>query len=97
MVWDLELLDPADFAEYQRAFPAILERHGGTYVVRGGPVTVFSGEWDLHRLIMLEFPDRAALDATFADPDYLPLIPIRERSTRSRSFIVDGWDGSAPH
>ncbi|MFV0260448.1 MAG: DUF1330 domain-containing protein [Acidimicrobiales bacterium] len=52
--------------------------------------------WDLHRVVVFEFPDREAIKATFSDPDYAALIPIRERSARSRMFIVDGWDGVDP-
>ena len=49
-----------------------------------------SGDWDLHRLVIFEFPDQEALQATFADPDYAPLAMARERSARSKAFVVDG-------
>ena len=49
-----------------------------------------SGEWDLHRVIIFEFPDHEAVRATFSDPEYLPMIAIRERSAHSKAFMVDG-------
>ena len=90
LITDLDIHDSEVFAEYQARFPSIIERHGGRYLVRGGEVRVTSGEWDLHRVIIFEFPDHEALRATFNDPEYQPLIAIRERSVRSRTFIVDG-------
>src|SRR5688572_30159167 len=90
---DLDVFDPETFSRYQAAFPPIAARHGGRYLVRGGDFVV-SGDWgpEAHRLVMLEFPDREALAATMADPDYQPLIPIREASARMRSIVVDGVD-----
>ena len=90
LITDLEIFDPEVFAEYQARFPSIIERHGGRYLVRGGEVRVVSGQWDLHRVIVFEFADHEAVRATFADPEYQPLIAIRERSARSKSFMVDG-------
>ena len=92
VITDLEIHDPELFAEYQATFPSIIERHGGRYLVRGGEVRVMSGDWDLHRIIIFEFPDREAVRATFNDPDYQPMIAIRERSAHSKAFMVDGVD-----
>jgi uncharacterized protein (DUF1330 family) len=92
LITDLDVHDSEVFAEYQARFPSIIERHGGRYLVRGGEVRVMSGEWDLHRVIIFEFPDHDAVRKTFNDPEYQPLIAIRERSARSKAFIVDGVD-----
>ena len=92
LITDLDIHDSEVFAEYQARFPSIIERHGGRYLVRGGEVRVMSGEWNLHRVIIFEFPDHEALRATFNDPEYQPLIAIRERSARSKAFMVDGVD-----
>ncbi len=50
LITDLDIHDSEVFAEYQERFPAIIDRHGGRYLVRGGEVRVMSGEWDLHRV-----------------------------------------------
>ena len=92
LITDLDIHDPELFAEYQARFPSIIERHGGRYLVRGGEVRVMTGEWNLHRVIILEFPDHEAVRATFNDPEYQPVIAIRERSARSKAFMVDGVD-----
>jgi uncharacterized protein (DUF1330 family) len=90
LITDLDIFDAKLFAEYQRAFPAIVERHSGRYLVRGGEWRVLSGDWDLHRVVVFEFPDQEAMRATFDDPEYQPMIAIRERSARSKSFVVEG-------
>ena len=93
LITDLDIFDAETFAEYQRAFPAIVERHGGRYLVRGGDWRVLSGEWDLHRIVVFEFPNHEAMRATFDDPEYQPMVAIRERSARSKSFVVEGVAG----
>ncbi len=40
---------------------------------------------------------RTALPSLPPLPEYAPLVPIRERSARARTFMVDGWDGIDPH
>lgn len=98
LIIDLDVTDPERFAEYQAAFPVVAAKHGGRYLVRGGQWSV-NGDWgaDPKRLVMLEFPDRASVAATFADPDYQPLIPIRDASSSGRSILVDGVEPGAGH
>ncbi len=90
---DLDVSDPDLFAQYQAGFPAVAAKHGGRYLVRGGEFAV-NGDWGAapQRLVMLAFPDRAAIVATFADPEYQPLIPIRDASSKGRSIVMDGAD-----
>ncbi len=95
-VLDIDILDSSMFAEYQRGFPAILAKHGGRYLSRGGPIRS-TGEWGaLHRIVIFETPSWDALAALFSDPDYQPLIPIRDASARIRSIHTEGTQPEEP-
>jgi uncharacterized protein (DUF1330 family) len=52
--------DQAMFDTYRKEVPATLVPFGGQFVVRGGNLTVPEGEWPHPRLVIIEFPSRAA-------------------------------------
>ena len=39
-----------------------IEAAGGKYLARGGPHTVYEGDWSPYRLVLLEFPSREAFE-----------------------------------
>ena len=82
--------DPETMKTYAAGVGATVERFGGKFVVRGGdPVTV-EGDWPARRIIMLEFPDRAALNAWYDSPDYAELKAMRLASSSANVIAVDG-------
>jgi uncharacterized protein (DUF1330 family) len=82
--------DGAGYEEYKEKVPAIIAKHGGKYVVRGGAVDVVEGAWPGERVAMLEFPDYSAAQAFIADPDYQPIAAIRHNTATSHIWLVDG-------
>ena len=87
---DIEITDPALYEAYRRDVPALIARHGGRYLVRGGAVTLLEGERQAHRQVILEFPDMAALLAFYRDPAYAPLIALRQRAGRGSLIAIEG-------
>ena len=49
LIADITITDPEGFKEYQQAVPAIVEKHGGRYIVRGGDPEVLEGDWNPSR------------------------------------------------
>ena len=90
LVLDFTVHDLDGFLPYVAAIPAFIEKHGGRYVVRGAQPTVMEGDWRPERLVVLEFPDRAAAQGFLADPDCQDLFRIRHSTTTSRLVLVDG-------
>ena len=87
---DVDLRDSAAYEAYKRDVPALIARHGGEYLVRGGEHEVLEGDWRPHRLVLFRFPDRAAIRAFMADPDYAPLKALRQRIASTDAVAVDG-------
>jgi uncharacterized protein (DUF1330 family) len=54
--------DPQMFDLYRKEVPATLVAFGGQFVTRGGNLTVLEGEWSHPRLVIIEFPSRAAAE-----------------------------------
>jgi uncharacterized protein (DUF1330 family) len=91
---ELEVIDPAAYEEYRRHVPAVIAAHGGRFLVRGGAMTVLEGEVSAARRVILEFPDRATLQAFYDSPEYAPLIALRQRAARGSLIAVDGVPGA---
>lgn len=88
---NIEITDPAEFEAYRRDVPAVIARHGGRYLVRGGAIEVLEGDPGLSRVVILEFPDMESARAFYASEDYAPLLAQRLRATRSRIALVEGY------
>ena len=69
---------------------ALIEKHGGRYLVRGEPPMVVEGDWAPERMVILEFPSRENAQAFLADPAAQSLFAIRHRTTVSKLVLVDG-------
>jgi len=82
--------DEANFAIYRQKVMATIAAHGGSFIVRGGSFAVLEGEWSFPRLVIIEFPSRAAADAWYRSPEYQSILPLRLKSARGNLVIVDG-------
>lgn len=90
VIADIEVTDADLYEQYKPLAAPTVEKYGGRYVVRGGEVQVKEGDWAPRRLVMAEFPDRAAAEAWYASPEYAEPLKMRIASTKSRLMIVDG-------
>ena len=90
LIANVEVTDPVAYEEYRRLAPAAIAAHGGRYLARGGATAVLEGEFAAHRLVILEFPDMARLQAFYHSPEYQPLAAMRQRAARSSFVAVEG-------
>jgi uncharacterized protein (DUF1330 family) len=87
---NVEITDSAGFAEYRKLVPATIAAYGGRFLTRGGATEVLEGEWIPNRLVVLEFPDVAAIKAWYYSPGYQQLLDVRRRTARSDFVIIEG-------
>lgn len=92
LVLDFSIRDFPGFRPYIEAVPAFIARHGGRYIVQGAVPTVMEGDWTPERMVILEFPSRAAATAFLDDPDAQTLFALRHETTDSKLVLVDGCD-----
>ena len=90
MIVDVEVTDPAGYEEYRTQVPATLEPYQGRFLVRGGAVQVFEGDWPAQRIVVLEFPSADQAKAWYGSPAYQRILPIRRRCARSKLLLVEG-------
>jgi len=82
--------DQAKFAEYLRQAVPMIERHGGRYLTRAGSHEVLEGTWKPNRVVIVEFPDMAAIKGLYSSPEYQPLIAMRRKAAEDVLIVVDG-------
>jgi uncharacterized protein (DUF1330 family) len=83
--------DPAMFELYRKQVPATLVPFGGQFVVRGANLTLLEGEWPHPRLVIIEFPSRAAAEGWYKSVQYREIISLRLKSSAGNLIMVDGF------
>jgi uncharacterized protein (DUF1330 family) len=91
VVNEITVSDPARFQTYADQVPATLPPFGGRYLVRGGKGESMSGPPPADRIVILEFPSRAQAKAWRASPAYQKILPIRDATSTSRVYVVEGY------
>ncbi len=87
---DAQVNDPAKYERYRALAPAAIAKYGGRYLVRGGATTVLEGEWQPHRVVVLEFPTVDAARRFYDSPEYCEARTLREGAVRMSIFVVEG-------
>ena len=88
-----QITDPEKFAEYRTKIGPMVARYGGRYLTRGENLRMPEGGcWAPERVVVIEFPDMAAIDAWYTSPEYQPLIELRKacQSSNDMTFFMDG-------
>ncbi len=90
LVASLRVEDMTNFqVGYVAPLKAINDRHGVETIVATPQLTALEGALKASVMAVLRFPSQAALDAWYADPDYLPLIEARQAATdQTKSTII---------
>ncbi len=90
LIADVEVYDQNVYAEYRRQVLPLIQQHGGRFIVRGGAHELLEGDWRPRRVVIIEFPDMAALKAWYRSPEYAKLIALRQGASRGSLVAVEG-------
>ena len=84
----MSIHDPLIYREYTDRTPATVKKYGGIFLTRGEPVTTVEGEEYKDRMVILEFPSVAQVQAWFADPAYQEAMAFRHAASTMRRLLV---------
>jgi len=90
LVGETQITDPESFREYAQKFPATLAPYGAIIVAQGGKTDAKEGSPPAGRVIIIRYPNLKAAEDAWNAPAYQALIPLRQKSSTSRIFIVEG-------
>jgi uncharacterized protein (DUF1330 family) len=77
------------YRSYSAAVPAIVEKYGARFVVRGGAFECVEGV-SRARNVVIEFPDYATAVACYRSPEYQAILKIRQANAITDLIIVEG-------
>ncbi len=95
MVCTMKIHDPETYRKYTALTPPTVARYGGKFLTRGELVTTPEGEEFTERMVILEFPDRAAAEAWYNDKDYQEASKFRRASSKGRMILQEGSGNTA--
>lgn len=91
LIGRVEVRDPSWLEEYGPKVQALVQKHGGRYLVRGGEMDVMEGTTPPSSvMVVIEFPSMEQARAWYHDPDYAPLITLRQSGSDGELVLVDG-------
>jgi uncharacterized protein (DUF1330 family) len=93
VIFDIHVDDLDAYAPYREPAGASVAAHGGRYLARGGAHEVLEGDWDVDRLVVLEFPTMEQARAWYHSAEYQEVLPIRQAASRGRGVLVEGYGG----
>jgi uncharacterized protein (DUF1330 family) len=87
--------DPAQYKKYTDLVPAIIARHGGKVLARGGKFRVMEGPDTFRRFVVIEFPTFEQAVACFESQEYQEAAAFRKAGGGIvENVIVDGGDAT---
>ena len=89
-VVELDVAEREAMRPYSEAVPAKIAQYGGRYLTRGGATELVEDGPEPKRIVILEFPDAAAIKRWYNSPEYQKILPGRLQNASGRAFIVEG-------
>jgi uncharacterized protein (DUF1330 family) len=83
------------YKPYAAANPAIFQKFGGRFLVRGGKFDAAEGN-SRTRNVVIEFPDYASALACYRSPEYQENIKVRLPHSTIDLIVIEGYDGPQP-
>ena len=89
---EFEVTDPAGLKPYSARVQSTLDPFGGRFIKRGGAIAPLEGEAP-KGMVMIAFDTMEKAQAWYDSPAYREIRPIRQRSAKTRAYIVEGLRG----
>ena len=82
--------DMAQYRQYMQHTPAILEKYGGEFLVRGGDKVVLEGPDSPERIVLIRFPNMQAAQDMYNSPEYQAAIKLRADAAEASFIVMEG-------
>lgn len=80
LVGNVTVKSPEKWADYTRQVPGTLAPWSAELVFRGKQAAALAGANPHSDIVVIRFPDMAAIDGWFASTAYQALVPLREQA-----------------
>lgn len=90
VIADVTVTDPEQMAKYREWSTKAAAEFGASFIVRGGEITVFEGDWKPSRVVILQFPSSDVAKRWYASETYQHAITLRKNAGVMRMVMVEG-------
>lgn len=87
----VNVTDPERYKDYTALTPAAIAKHGGRFIVRGGPVSTVEGPEERNRIVVIEFPSMAQAKTFWSSPEYEHAKSKRKGAADGQFILVEGF------
>jgi len=90
VILEVSVTDHSWQSSYLEPTAKLVAKHGGRYLALGSPEKI-EGDRELpSAVVLLEFPSIEASKAWHADPEYQPLIKLRQSGSTAEGLLLAG-------
>jgi uncharacterized protein (DUF1330 family) len=86
---EVEVTDQATYQEYMKGTSVQVPAAGGRFIVRGGRTFVVNGA-PPKRIAVIQWENFEKAQGFFESEAYRQLMPIRDKSSNFRAFVIEG-------
>lgn len=86
----MNVTDMEQYREYMKLTPAIIEKFGGQFIVRGGDVVTLEGEPESRRIVVVQFPSVEVAQSFYNSDEYQHAISVRKEAAEGQFIVVNG-------
>ena len=82
--------DMEQYREYMKLTPAIVEKFGGEFLIRGGDKVILEGPDQPERIVLLKFDSIEAARRMYHSDEYQAAIKVREGAAEASFVVIEG-------
>lgn len=86
--------DPDTYRKYTDRTPPLVKKYGGKFLTRGEQITCVEGEDYTGRMVILEFPSQADIEAWYNDPKYQEAMQYRHAASTAHYIMAQEGGGN---
>ncbi len=87
-----KVTDMQQYQQYMKLTPAIVEKYGGKFIIRGGDKVVLEGPDISDRVVMLKFDSIAAARRMYNSDEYQAAIKVRQAAAEASFIVMEGLE-----
>ena len=87
-----KVTDMKQYQEYMKLTPAILEKYGGRFIIRGGKKVILEGPEVTERMVMVKFDSVDAARRMYDSDEYQAAVKVRQGAAEASFIVMEGLE-----
>ena len=87
-----KVTDMKRYQEYMKLTPAILEKYGGRFIIRGGEKVILEGPEVTERMVMVKFDSVDAARRMYDSAEYQVAVKVRQGAAEASFIVMEGLE-----